>query len=180
MGPDITVFGYHGTSFKAAQAILEAGEHGAEQFLASENDTDWLGDGIYFFQDAPYRAREWPEIRWPTWRRIKNPVVLCAEIELTHCLDLLDIQAGKSIANWYPRMEATYAVGHRPLPQNREGRRYFDRALINYVVGRMDDVGGQINSIRAAFVEGKPIVPGSHLYSHTHTFRSLCVLSVPR
>ncbi|HEU4883856.1 MAG TPA: hypothetical protein VFT45_16470 [Longimicrobium sp.] len=45
--------GYHGTSAEAARRILSSG------FEISRNEYDWLGDGAYFFQDAPLRAREW-------------------------------------------------------------------------------------------------------------------------
>jgi hypothetical protein len=47
------VYGYHGTSRTKAANILKQG------FLASDNDYDWLGTGIYFFQDAPIRATQW-------------------------------------------------------------------------------------------------------------------------
>jgi hypothetical protein len=44
--------GYHGTNVQAAQRILSSG------FQVSRNEYDWLGDGAYFFQDAPARALE--------------------------------------------------------------------------------------------------------------------------
>ena len=50
---NIEVYGYHGTSQTKAASILENG------FLASDNDYDWLGTGIFFFQDAPIRAKQW-------------------------------------------------------------------------------------------------------------------------
>ena len=64
--------GFHGTSTGAAQRILSTA------FEASRNDYDWLGDGVYFFQDAPARALEWARQRFG-----EDAAVLGAEIDLT-------------------------------------------------------------------------------------------------
>ncbi|HEX4104120.1 MAG TPA: hypothetical protein VHZ04_01415 [Candidatus Paceibacterota bacterium] len=164
----LTVFGYHGTSAESAEAILEPGKQTAERFLFSENDTDWLGKGVYFFQDAPYRSREWPTIRVPPPARTENPVVLCAEIDLKDCLDLLDIEAAKEIVESYPSMEVDYKKSERLLPVNKGGKHEFDCALINYAVEYMEENGRKVNVVRAAFVEGRPILPESQLYSRAH------------
>lgn len=50
--------GFHGTSTRAAERILASG------FQISRNEYDWLGDGAYFFQDAPERALEWARARF--------------------------------------------------------------------------------------------------------------------
>ncbi|HEU0302829.1 MAG TPA: hypothetical protein VFR37_25430 [Longimicrobium sp.] len=44
--------GFRGTSVQPARRILSTG------FEPSRNEYDWLGDGAYFFQDAPARALE--------------------------------------------------------------------------------------------------------------------------
>jgi len=159
----VTVHGYHGTSQEAADRILAG-----EDFFVSENDTDWLGDGVYFFQDAPYRSRDWPMMRLPEFRRIPNPAVLCAEIELVDCLDLIDIKAGELVKKYYPRLKAGYRRLRQKIPQNKGGQRRRDRTLINYAIEHMKSSGESIGTVRAAFVEGRPIVPGSQLYSHAH------------
>jgi hypothetical protein len=69
--PPIQVFGYHGTSRQKANAILSQG------FRVSDNDYDWLGEGVYFFQDAPYRA-----MQWATQQHPQNPAVIRAVIQL--------------------------------------------------------------------------------------------------
>lgn len=168
MDQALTVFGYHGTSAESAQAILEPGEKNTERFLFSENDTDWLGKGVYFFQDAPFRAREWPKVRFPPPRRTENPVVLCAEIDLTNCLDLIDIEAARIIAQRYGILEERYQKIGRPLPINKGRKHDFDCILINSVVDQLEEEGRRINVVRTAFTEGKPIVPASQLYSHAH------------
>jgi hypothetical protein len=76
----IEILGYHGTSKERATAILTEG------FRASDNDYDWLGTGIYFFQDAPLRARQWATQQHP-----QAPAVICSRIHLDNCIDLFDI-----------------------------------------------------------------------------------------
>ena len=50
--------GFHGTSAEAARRILSTG------FEISRNEYDRLGDGAYFFQDAPARALGWARRRF--------------------------------------------------------------------------------------------------------------------
>jgi hypothetical protein len=53
MATPIEIYGFHGTNIDSAKSILEKG------FEQSQKRYDWLGDGIYFWQDAPERAWEW-------------------------------------------------------------------------------------------------------------------------
>ena len=76
---DLLVYGYHGTNQENAAKIL------ADGFSSSRNLYDWLGDGVYFFQDAPQRAQEWAIDNYPA-----TPAVIGAEILLSDCIDLLD------------------------------------------------------------------------------------------
>jgi hypothetical protein len=76
--PSIQVFGYHGTSREKANTILSEG------FRVSDNDYDWLGEGVYFFQDAPYRA-----MQWATQQHPQHPAVIRATIQLDNCIDLI-------------------------------------------------------------------------------------------
>lgn len=107
-------------------------------------------------------------MRLPTPKRVNNPVVLVARLHLTGCLDLLDIEAAKSIARWYPGLKADYRRAGLRLPRNKGGRRLLDRTLINYAVGKLEKAGKRVNTVRAAFKEGNPIVPGSQLYNRAH------------
>src|SRR5260221_731263 len=51
-----TVVGYHGCSRGVAEKIISA-----QHFLPSTMTYDWLGEGIYFWEYAPYRALEWAQ-----------------------------------------------------------------------------------------------------------------------
>ena len=52
------VLGYHGCDREVGERIL-GGSGGHLQ--PSENDYDWVGSGIYFWEDNPRRALEWAE-----------------------------------------------------------------------------------------------------------------------
>lgn len=65
----ITITGYHGTRLDAVDGILNEG------FRPSKNDWDWLGHGIYFWQDAPYRAESWARL-WLRRQGYEGPVAV--------------------------------------------------------------------------------------------------------
>jgi hypothetical protein len=72
--------GYHGTSLDRLVEIEKEG------FRVSENDYDWLGAAVYFFQHAPLRAYEWAKDLHGD-----GAVVLGADIDPIGSMNLLDI-----------------------------------------------------------------------------------------
>lgn len=78
-GRAAVVTGYHGTSADRGALILSMG-----RFLVSENDWDWLGHGVYFWE-GEVRVHE-----WATQRFGKEAAVIQAKINLGLCLDLCD------------------------------------------------------------------------------------------
>ncbi len=63
----LVIRGYHGTSATQAAGILRDG------FLASDNDYDCLGNGVYFFEDGLAQARAWARRRIRVSRRSCRP-----------------------------------------------------------------------------------------------------------
>ena len=101
------VYGYHGCDESVAKRILEAGD----QMSPSYNAYDWLGSGIYFWEDAPERALQWAvEMKKP------KPTVLGAVIELGNCLNLLDVASHFEIAGTYQALIDSGAE----LPKNKK------------------------------------------------------------
>ena len=163
---DLVVYGYHGTTATAAQSILSATDP-TTRFWSSYNREDWLGDGVYFFQDAPERARLWPTLRYPVHTRGTEAVVIGAKINLERCIDLLDVSSVALFAGRYSRMVRDFRKKKVALPKNNGPARYFDRELVNFVVERSKrTVNAQC--VRAAFEEGKPLVPGAALRKYSH------------
>jgi len=103
VSPEIVV-GFHGCDRSVADKVIKQGEALAK----SENDYDWLGNGIYFWEGSYQRALEWAKAS----KNISQPAVVGAFIKLGNCLDLLDyehIQTVKTIYNklakLYPKIE---------------------------------------------------------------------------
>ena len=83
-----TVFAFHGCDSRVVEAVLA----GKAKLHASENNYDWLGHGIYFWEHGPARALEWAvQQSKRKGSKIKKPSVIGAIISLGHCFDLLDI-----------------------------------------------------------------------------------------
>ena len=82
------VFGYHGTDPAFAERLIR-GEVSIADWSPSTNEYDWLGHGIYFWEYAPDRAREWAG---------KGGVV-GAIIRLGECLDLTEITYAEMLAS---------------------------------------------------------------------------------
>lgn len=149
--------GYHGTRSEWADIIERDG------FQVSKNPYDWLGDGVYFFQDAPSRAREWAYDHYKD-----DGAVIAAEIRLEHCMDLLDVGWTEVLSNAYDSyLKRIRQLGHS-RPTQAGGAHYLDREVINYTVGALEEVGSRIDCVRAAFREGGPIYPDSALYDRAH------------
>lgn len=148
--------GYHGTSAEAARAIENSG------FRPSQNPYDWLGDGVYFFQDGKARAQSWATARWPA------AAVIEAQIDLNDCLDLLDPAWFEVLSDAYDAIVALYASRGEALPRQRGLVHGMDRVVINYACEVLDQAGTHVTTVRGAFQEGRPAFPGSALATLAH------------
>ena len=77
-----TVIGYHGCDESVVTDVLMRGKN----LRPSDNDYDWLGRGIYFWEHGPRRAYEWSQQS----KKVKKPSLIGAHINLGHYFDLLD------------------------------------------------------------------------------------------
>ena len=157
MAETVRVYGYHGTTTHAAASILREG------FQISRNAYDWLGDGVYFFQDAPARAWEWATTHHGT-----EAAVIGALIRLEDCMDLLDIQWAPVLAEAHDAFLTQLKRANLPLPRQTSGAHRLDRAVINYAVGILAEQGVVIRAVRGAFSEGSPVFPRSALFDLAH------------
>ncbi|HXB72062.1 MAG TPA: hypothetical protein VNY05_27750 [Candidatus Acidoferrales bacterium] len=152
---DRIVIGYHGTSVESAAVILGGGA-----FRLSQNDYDWLGHGVYFWEYAPYRARE-----WAIGKHGPDAAVVEAKIRLGRCLDLTDIRYTEVIRQAFDGLREAYAKRGSTMPVNRGKARRLDCLVINYVA---EYVLPECETVRAPFLEGSPIFDGSALLSASH------------
>ena len=153
----LPVTGYHGTSIESANAILAGG------FCLSRNRQDWLGDGVYFFQDGLERSWDWARRRYGS-----QAAVIGAEIRLDDCIDMLDTTWNRVLAAAYDRFLHLHNQLGLDFPvQNRVAHR-LDREVINYVIGVLAERGITIRCVRSAFGEGHPVYPNSAFLRYSH------------
>ena len=178
------VVGYHGCTEGFARELL-LGDLPINRWRPSENRWDWLGHGIYFWEHAPKRALRWAQERYRT--RGEVPAVIGAIVQLGRCFDLLDESVTSLLAESYTSLAGTFAdAGHR-LPRNR-GRglkqRDLDCLMINNCLDDLQEQGLEYDTVRGAFLEGKPAYPGAGFARESHiqvvVRNSACILGVFR
>jgi hypothetical protein len=175
--------GFHGTTVATAKKLTV----GAEPFKVQHNEGDWLGPGAYFWQDAPGRARSWARRNFG----VANAAVLSAEINLNHCLDLLDLADFSELKAVQDAFEdfatkAGYTYVQTPLkvvngvtyvPKGRRKAPVNDRdqALLAFALPLIEKVRGKkVKVVRSAFLYGRAFHRTSFLFDWAHI--QICVL----
>ncbi|OWT57552.1 hypothetical protein [Candidimonas nitroreducens] len=172
------VLGFHGCDESIGRQLI-AGE--VTHLKPSKNPYDWLGDGIYFFENDPERAlhfavtaAEHPE-RQLTKGRIEAPFVIGAVIDLRNCLDLSHQQGIREAADALEALKISR--GDKPLPVNKRANdedddiivRNLDRAIVNYLhVLRKGAALSPYDSVRCPFSQGKPLADTSFFHEYSH------------
>ena len=78
------ILGFHGCDESIAEKVINGG-----CLKESTNDYDWLGSGIYFWENNEERAWQWAkELSKRSNSSIKTPAVIGAVIDLGYCFDL--------------------------------------------------------------------------------------------
>lgn len=168
------IIGYHGCDKAVALKVVG----GQEQQIRSVNDYDWLGSGLYFWEDSQARALQWAheESKKPNGK-IKSPGVLGAVIDLGNCLNLVDsehLQLVKAAHNAYINLCAVSGL----KPAENKGRdlkaRFLDKAVFETLHKLRSDQGeAPFDSVRAFFVEGEPLYANAGLRTLDHV--QICV-----
>jgi hypothetical protein len=168
------VFGFHGTDPAFAERLIR-GEVAVADWSPSANEYDWLGHGIYFWEYAPDRAKAWAG---------KGGVV-GAIIRLGECLDLTEVTFTDLLASAYEGFADKRRRHKKGMPENRGKRRDLDCAVINYLARQTRRESGVIlQTVRAPFLEGDPVYPGSAILRESHVQVAVrdpsCILGIFR
>jgi hypothetical protein len=113
---------FHGCDKDVAESVLS----GVAALQPSENDYDWLGNGIYFWVDSPERALSWANLRR------SSPSVIGAFAYPGNCLNLTDYRVMNELALAYEATLCISAAAGTPLPVNsvrEKAYSYFIRAI---------------------------------------------------
>jgi hypothetical protein len=149
------ILGYHGCDRRVGEQLLRGA-----QFKLSDNDYDWLGPGIYFWEANPQRGLEFAlEASGRSGSQIKDPFAIGAVIELGLCLDLTT-SAGLAWVRLAHKilLEVTQTAG-LPLPSNSGDQ-------LHTILAAQSQPA--IDTVKGAFTEGAPLYPGSGFREKTH------------
>jgi hypothetical protein len=164
------VLGYHGCLEPLATELLTR-KRPIGEWPVSRNTWDWLGEGIYFWEHGPGRARRWAEEKAAKVEDGAVPAVVGAVIQLGDVLDLTDVRFTPLIRATYDLVAVDYASKGLVMPENRgpdsdRKRRDRDCLVINEFFRIAS--GTPFQAVRGAFEEGDPIFEGSKIRQETH------------
>ncbi len=166
------VFGFHGLDIAVGREVL----NGKTELRHSKNSYDWLGHGVYFWENSFERAKQYAveDSKRPK-SKIKSPFVLGAIIDLENCLDFL--------AFAYQELANGLKEAGKELPTNTAfgvndfdfKKRELDCAVIRYAIHIAKLNGIHFDSVRAAFWEGEELYPNAGFKTHNHI--QLCIIN---
>jgi len=178
------IIGFHGCDRHVRDALLM----NPNDYRISQKPFDWLGHGLYFWENNYDRALEWAtekKIRGT----IEKPAVIGAVLYLGHCCDLLDKRYIQLLAYYFNSMKSRYEISGKKLPQNKNLKhdihqdnilRYLDCAAIEFMHARIfnqvkNDIAGKshstyklFDSTRGVFTEGGPAFEGAGIFEKSH------------
>lgn len=179
------IIGFHGCDSSTYKNVL----YKHERLHASHNSYDWLGNGIYFWENSLDRAEEWA-VSYCNRHNGKHPgeepkcpAVVGAVISLGHCLDLTDYGSSSILKMGYEILKYELSLLNKPLPVNRNivGSkdlllRELDCAVIERIHQYNRESGERpYDSVRGVFIEGNPVYEDSGIMEKTHT--QLCIIN---
>ncbi len=154
------VLGYHGCDATVAENLLRN-----RPFLPSQNDYDWLGAGIYFWESNPLRGLEFAvETAKRNPKQIKKPTVLGAVIDLGFCLDLTTSRGLQLAKTAFNRLQRVSREAGLPLPKNQPDglRNNLDCAVLNYLHRlRAEEAKDPFDTVKGVFIEKPALYEGS-------------------
>jgi hypothetical protein len=138
-----------------------------------------------FLGEQRQRAKDWAEFltKHPPEpdKKISNPFVVGAVIDLGNCLDLTDAGSLDIIRAGYEEFRRTIEQAGATLPENESAgrgdndlvRRHLDCAVVNFVHLLREREINPFDTVRGIFTEGDELYPGARIMAKTHV--QVCV-----
>jgi len=169
------VLGFHGCSKALAIRLI----NGNDDLKPSDNPWDWLGPGIYFWEQDPARGLEYANeiIAGKQKNKIapENPSVVGAVLQLGNCLNLVESTALDILSESYEGLKALTAKLEIPMLENKGKNRALDCAVIKYIHEANKQAGKPpYDTIRCAFPEGGEAYPGAMITKRLHIQICVC------
>jgi hypothetical protein len=102
------VLGFHGTDWAVVDVVVSNPSKGLKK---SESKTEWLGHGVYFWENDPARAMDWAA-NGKTRGKVIEPSAVGAIIDLGYCLDLTTITGLEEVRQAFEGLSSP----HDPKP----------------------------------------------------------------
>lgn len=188
---------FHGTTLTKARAILS----GSGTFLLSTNAHDWLGHGVYFFEESQALALDWARGRVEELKLkgvVDQPAVIAATLDLDRCLDLCDGKWGAALSAVHRKQPATIPLQHGPALKTAAGSdvvirdvdvhsafrayNFADCRVLDQLVANQLAQGRDVPAVRGAFIDGQQLYTNSYLFSRTHVqiaVRDMAIVTNP-
>jgi hypothetical protein len=177
------IIGFHGCDESVANRVVR----GKEILRASRNEYDWLGHGIYFWENSYSRALDHAVSIMSRPERgrmaITKPAVLGAVIDLGYCLNLMDSEFLSYLRTSYESLKVYAEQAGQNLPVNSEAPgsgndlllRRLDCAVIEFLCKQRDATQGkrEFDSVRGLFFEGEDLYPNAGFKAKNHI--QICV-----
>ncbi len=180
--PVALILGFHGCDREVGERILQGK---VSHLRKSENRYDWLGHGIYFWENNPERALQFARKLRVHPRHgkapVKSPFVLGAIIDPGHCLNLMDTKSLQLVRQAYAHLHEISATAEVALPTNKTDKksgellqRDLDCAVIEtlHKLNEMNELA-PYDTVRGVFEEGDALYPNAGFRGKTHI--QICV-----
>ena len=167
------VIGFHGCNADVYEKVISNREH----LISSSNSYDWLGHGIYFWEQNYERAYNWAKNKYSN-----NAAVIGAVIDLGFCLNLTDSSSNEKLKLGYDMLKLRCSLSKKDLPKNRKSKesndvllRDLDCAVIQQIHYYNEENNlPDFDSVRGIFTEGNPVYEGSEFLEKTHVQLCIC------
>jgi hypothetical protein len=175
------VLGFHGCD----KSVVEKVVSGQDTLKISKNDYDWLGNGIYFWENNPARALEYAQFLKDHPHRAKGqvdePAVVGAVIDIGYCLNLLEAKSLRILKQSFELLKQTRRAAGAPMPENLNVAgnrdlllRKLDCAVIEMTHAyNRETEQPEYDSVRGVFVEGDRLYENSGFNEKNHI--QICV-----
>lgn len=167
------VFGFHGCDKSVYDEVISRGGI----LNPSENDYDWLGHGVYFWEGNLQRAYEFAEEQKGR-NKIRDVAVIGAVLDLGYCLNLMNSESLEIVKKGYETLADFNNLLGAEMPINKGGPDLLLRQLDCSVIQMVHQYNTaenirQYDSIRGLFTEGDPLYPNAGFKEKNHI--QLCI-----
>ena len=183
------ILGFHGCDESVRDRLLMK----PNRINQSEKPYDWLGHGVYFWENNYDRAVQWAKDKEKKGD-IEKAAVIGAVLTLDYCLDFTDSRYIEMINSYYLLMELYYNQIGKELPKNKDIKsdihkdkiiRELDCAVIEYMHHTISEQAKLeiknrgfsnykiFDTTRGIFTEGGPAFPGAGIQNKSHI--QICV-----